>query len=105
MNVRVLPAAKKDIQRGIRFYEKQESGVGAYFLDAISADIDSLQLFAGIHPMRRDHFRVMAERFPFWVYYRVEGNITYVVAVLDARQEPAKIIQREQREQAHRGEF
>ena len=95
MRVRVLPSAKVDLRHGIRFYEIQEEGLGAYFLDSLSADIDSLQLLAGIHPMRRDQHRFLAERFPYWIYYRIDGEVAYVVAVLDARQDPAKILRRE----------
>ena len=102
MKVRLLPSAKRDLRSGSRFYERQEGGLGAYFLDSVSADIDSLQLLAGIHPIRRDHHRFLAERFPYWIYYRIEGGIAYVVAVLDARQEPAKILQREKIERARR---
>ncbi len=86
----------------MRFYEMQELGLGAYFLDSAGADIASLQLFAGIHPMRHDHHRFLAQRFPYWIYYRIEGDVAYVVAVLDARQHPAKIQQRERIEQARR---
>jgi len=78
----------------------QEAGLGGYFLDSIGADIDSLQLMAGIHPMRHDHYRFLADRFPYWIYYRIENGIAYVVAVLDARQEPARILERERTEQA-----
>jgi hypothetical protein len=89
------------LRRGIRFYEMQDAGLGAYFLDSVSADIDSLQLLAGIHPMRGDHHRFLADRFPYWIYYRVEGEVAHVVAVLDARQDPAKIVRREKIEKAH----
>ena len=102
MRVRILPSAKRDLRRGIRFYEMQENGLGGYFLDSVSADIDSLQLLAGIHPMRRDHHRFLAERFPYWIYYRIEREVVYVAAVLDARQDPAKILKREEIEQARR---
>jgi plasmid stabilization system protein ParE len=74
----------------------------ARFLDSVGADIDSLQLFAGIHPMRDDHHRLLAQRFPYWIYYRIEGDVAHVVAILDARQHPAKIEQREKIEQARR---
>ena len=99
VRVRILPSAKKDLRRGVRFYEMQEQGLGGYFLDALSADIDSLQILAGIHPMRREHHRFLADRFPFWVYYRLEEDTAYVVAVLDARQHPAMIERRERIEQ------
>jgi hypothetical protein len=34
---------------GFRFYEAQDEGLGDYFLNSIFSDIDSLQLYAGIH--------------------------------------------------------
>ena len=100
MNVKVLPSSKIDIRQGIYFYEKQEPGLGAYFLDSISADIDSIQLFAGIHPFRRLHYRFLSNRFPFWIYYRKEKDVAYVVAVLDARQDPESIVTREKLEES-----
>lgn len=52
MKVRALPSAQADLKRGFAFYERAEEGIGSYFLDTLSSDIDSLQLFAGIHHRR-----------------------------------------------------
>lgn len=93
--MRLLPSAKMDLRRGIHFYEQQEAGLGRQFLDSISADIDSLQFHAGVHPTRGSHYRFLAERFPFWIYYRIDNDMAYVVAVLDARQNPGIIKARE----------
>jgi hypothetical protein len=38
--------------------------------------------------------RTLAKRFPFAVYYDVQGDIATVVAVLDCRQNPASIAKR-----------
>jgi hypothetical protein len=38
VKVRLLPSAKRDLRSGSRFYERQEGGFGAYFLDSVSAD-------------------------------------------------------------------
>ena len=99
MKVRVLPSAKADLRRGCAFYERAEEGIGSYFLDTLCSDIDSLQLFAGIHRRRGELFRFKSKRFPFWIYYRIEADTAYVVAVLDARRAPARIAAREQRGQ------
>ncbi len=99
MKIRVLPSAKADLRRGLRFYEQQEAGLGAYFLDSLSSDIDSLQITAGIHSRRGDQHRCMSARFPYWIYYRIEGHTAFVTAVLDARLEPWKILKRERIEQ------
>ncbi len=99
MNVRILPSAKDDLRRGYRFYERQEPGISAYFLDSMCADIDSIKLFGGIHKRRGLLFRFKSKRFPYWIHYRIETDTAFVAAVLDAGQSPAEIAKREQREQ------
>ena len=54
------------------------------------ADIDSLELDAGIHIKVFDFHRLLAKRFPYAVYYRVDGETCIVFRVLDCRQEPEK---------------
>ena len=99
MKVAILPSAKRDLERGMIFYESQQQGLGEYFLAAIGSDIDSIETLAGIHPVRRDHHRFLASRFPYWIYYRIDRDTAYVAAILDARQNPAKILRRETIEQ------
>lgn len=91
MRIRIQPSAKQDIRRGYRFYERREAGVGSYFSDSIYASIDSLHLYAGMHRMRGPFYRFHARPFPFWIYYRIDEATCFVVAVLDARQNPEKI--------------
>jgi hypothetical protein len=52
MKVRILRSAFEDLATGLRFYDRQEKGVGDYFYDSLFAEIDSLVLYAGIHPVR-----------------------------------------------------
>jgi hypothetical protein len=91
MNVRVLEDALVDLADGYRFYEKQSSGLGVYFLDSLWSDIDSLAFFGGIHPLIFECHRLLSKRFPFAVFYRVEGTEVQVRAVLDCRRNPAWI--------------
>ena len=49
MRIRILSAAESDLEEGHRFYEAQADGLGAYFLDTLYSDIDSLAYFAGMH--------------------------------------------------------
>ncbi len=75
---------------GFRFYEKQAEGLGVYFLDTLFSDIDSLIIYAGIHPLFFEKYhRLLSKRFPFAVYYRIEDDLILVYAVLDCRQNPA----------------
>ena len=94
MNVRILDEAKQDLLDGYRFYERQSEGLGDYFLDSLSADIDSLQIYGGIHAWEFGYHRLLATRFPFAVYYKIENDVVRVYAVLDCRRDPAWIRQR-----------
>ena len=91
MSIRILTSARNDLADGMRFYEIQAPGLGAYFLDSLSSDIDSLQLYAGIHRKVFDFHRMLSKRFPWTVYYRVEGDEVLVFRVLDARRDPGRI--------------
>lgn len=46
MNIEILDEAQEDLIQGFRFYESQEPGLGAYFLDCLFSDIDSLLVYA-----------------------------------------------------------
>ena len=94
MKVTILDEAKADLIDGFRFYEQQSPGLGDYFLDQLFADIDSLQVFGGIHEHVYSYQRLLAKRFPFAVYYRVENDEVRVRAVLDCRRDPAWIRER-----------
>ena len=52
MTIKITESASNDLIAGSRFYESLEPGLGGYFLDSLFADIDSLQLYAGIHPQK-----------------------------------------------------
>ena len=90
MNVRILSSARQDLLAGFRFYEAQQDGLGTYFLDSLFADIDSLRLYGGIHlVVDGGYHRLLAARFPFAIYYRLNQCTVSVYAVLDCRRSPA----------------
>ncbi len=92
MRLRILSAASRDLLRGKRFYEKQAEGLGDYFLDSLSSDVDSLIVHAGIHRKFRGYFCLLAKRFPYAVYYRIESEEIRIYRVLDCRQDPSKSV-------------
>jgi hypothetical protein len=85
-------SAEHDLDRGFDFYESQSAGLGRCFIDCLSTDIDSLKLFAGIHPKPFLGFhRTQSKRFPYSIYYDLIDGCAYVAAILDARQNPKTI--------------
>lgn len=91
MKIQILDAAERDLIEGFRFYEAQSSGLGQYFLDTLFADIESLYLHSGIHTQYFGYHRLLAKRFPFAIYYRVEEQSIRIYAVLDCRRNPLSI--------------
>ena len=91
MKVRILTSAFNDLAAGREFYEDQGEGLGDYFLNSLFSEIDSLALYGGIHPKLMGHHRLLARRFPYAVYYKMDADGCAVVfRVLDCRQDPAK---------------
>ena|SRR5829696_10137031 len=88
MTVVILEDAAEDLESGAQFYESCSSGVGDYFLDSILSDLDSLILFAGVHPIYFQFHRMLSKRFPFAIYYEIEDEVVYVYAILDLRRDP-----------------
>lgn len=82
MKLEIVPSALGDLADGFRFYEKQQRGVGSYFLESLFSDIDSLKLYAGIHMMVFGYHRLLSKRFPYAVYYSKEAEKVVVHAVL-----------------------
>lgn len=91
MKLRILPSAIQDLRRGQEFYGRQGDSLGEYFIDSLFSDIDSLELYAGVHAKTFGYHRLLAKRFPFAVYYKVDDDVCTVWRVLDCRQNPARI--------------
>ena len=94
MRIKILESAIQDLIQGHRFYERQERGLGSYFIDSLFSDIDSLQVFAGIHSIHFKKYRLLSKHFPFAIYYTIRNDIILVHAVLDCRQDPFKTMSR-----------
>lgn len=93
-NVVVLEQAGWDIEEGRQFYNTNGINVGDYFFDSIISDIESLYLYAGIHSKHFGLYRMLSKRFPFAIYYDVMETTAVVIAILDARRNPAWIRKR-----------
>ena len=77
-----------DLADGRSFYEQQNPGVGDYFLGSLFSDIDSPTLYGGIHVRASGYFVVLAKRFPYAIYYKMESDVACVWRVLDYRRDP-----------------
>lgn len=91
MKLQILPSAVQDLEHGREFYARQSDTLGDYFLDSLFSDIDSLELYAGVHVQSFGYYRLLSKRFPFAIYYKIEADVCTVWRVLDCRQNPVRI--------------
>ncbi len=90
MKIKLSGGAERDIERGCDFYRKIDLDLAVYFNDCISADIDSLKLYAGVHASIDGWHYTFANRFPFVIWYGIQDDVAIVYAVLDGRREPSE---------------
>lgn len=88
MRIKVHRSAKIDLLEGKLFYDDKQLGLGDYFESSLESDIESLKLYAGIHPKHRGFYKALSERFPYSIYYRIVDGVIRVYAVLDNRANP-----------------
>jgi len=85
------PAVDCDVESAFKWYEAEEPGLGIEFLDELRASYDRIaegpfryqELRSGIR-------RALTRRFPYAIYFSVEGEVIVILAVLHARRDPAE---------------
>ena len=87
-HIQILSEAETDLEEGRVFYDNQEKGIGNYFWDSLISDIESLIIFAGVHSIVYGYHRMTSKRFPYSIYYDINGDTAYVIAVLPERKNP-----------------
>ena len=84
-----LPEARDDVDVAFADYERQLAGLGDRFLEAVRDQVTRIQaspaLYGLVHP---DVRAAPIRRFPYVVYYRVEGDNIVVLAVQHGRRSP-----------------
>jgi plasmid stabilization system protein ParE len=87
--VEFTPEASEDVAEAFSWYEGQQLGLGREFethLDRAIAVIRAMP--AAGSPVHRTLRRCLLGRFPFAVYYALEGDVIVVRAVLHHRRDP-----------------
>jgi plasmid stabilization system protein ParE len=84
----VRPKAEADLLRAARWYEMQRRSLGDRFLNEIKLSLGVLETSPEHHPIYYRGFRrLLTRRFPYKLFYRIEGNDVIVVRVLHAKRD------------------
>ncbi len=90
ISIRLHPAARREIQRAFAWYLKEAgSRIAAGFLD----DLEHTQNLLKTHPEIGEHGgshtrRLIFQRYPYTVVYRVKGETLEIVAIAHHSRHP-----------------
>ena len=90
MRIKLSTPAENDLISGFWYYENQDRGVGEYFRSSVGADIQSLKIFAGVHPVVYGYHRMVCKTFPYNVYYRMVSKKQVEIIAIIAHRENRK---------------
>ena len=95
----IRPEAEAELAAAFAWYEKRVSGLGSEFLLCVDAVLISIgrnpQHSALVH---RNVRRALTRRFPYEVFFVVDGERIVVLAVFHARRDPKRWQERLQRD-------
>jgi plasmid stabilization system protein ParE len=82
---------KGEIKSAYRRYEKEKEGLGEEFAECVHGQIAYLEMNPKIHAkVFKDVRKAVVKRFPFCIYYTIEGDRVFILSVFHTRQNPAK---------------
>jgi toxin ParE1/3/4 len=82
IDVRLLPGAEDDLAEAADFYDSRRDGLGDEFLAQVEKTVGLLCQFPKIGPVWRAPIRrFVLSRFPYSLYYQIEGESLQIVAI------------------------
>ena len=85
MNLKIFikPRAELDLFEAFKFYDEQSSGLGEEFICCVDAKLEFINRNPKACPnMYKDFHRGLVSRFPFGIYYKIEGNESWFLLFL-----------------------
>ncbi len=91
----VRPEAAREVQEAFDWYEERSEGLGLEFLRAADACLAGVQrnplAFPQVHKGVR---RVLIRKFPYALFYLIEGESVAVIACFHAKRDPIDWLRR-----------
>ena len=84
-------AVEFDVEAAFDWYESEERGLGLEFLEQLrAAYLRILGNPLGYQELRSGIRRALTRKFPYAVYFSIEGDLILVLAVLHTARDPAE---------------
>jgi plasmid stabilization system protein ParE len=88
--------ADHELNEAAQYYEREEAGLGAAFLQEIDRTLQSIQAHPEAGPvLRGDVRRRLVRRFPYALLYKIKPTGVRVLAVMNLRRRPMYWVGRE----------
>ena len=85
-----LPQARDDLRKGKRWYDAQVKGLGREFAMAVDTAVEAIGARPKAFTEVYGEFRqCVMRRFPYTIFFRLQGAQVVVVAVHHERRDPA----------------
>ena len=89
MRVFFSPEARAEFDDGVRYYERQVSGLGRHFRDEVKDAVRRMTHWPMAAPIERGEIRrPLLNRFPYKSLYSVEADHLYVIALAHRHRAP-----------------
>jgi len=87
--VTIRPEAEAEIEEAYRWYEERSEGLGNDFLLCVEEMIAKIQRTPKMYPLvHKEIHRALIRRFPYGIFYLVDGDKIVVLAVFHGRRDP-----------------
>ncbi len=94
-NIIIRPDAKKDLGDSYQWYQDHVPGLGVEFMycvdEALDRIVENPNLYQEIYKNVR---RVLTRRFPYGIFYIIEGNDIIILAVFHVKRDPQLLKER-----------
>jgi plasmid stabilization system protein ParE len=90
MRVRLTPETEADLEQAFAWYAKRSAELGADFFACFEAVVRQVEQFPESAPVVHGSFRraLLRSRFPYCVFYSIEGEEAVVVGCFHAHRDP-----------------
>ena len=89
MTFRFLSPAQQDLAEAVDYYERAVPGLGLDFVDEIERTVQRIlmqpEAWTRVSP---HHRRCRTRRFPFGLFYSVDGDVVIIAAVMNLQRHP-----------------
>lgn len=90
--LRFLPQVEMDVRNGRTWYEAKAPGLGEEFLRVFYACAEELARDPQIYPrIHREFRRRLLRRFPYAIYFRIEGDRVVVFGLFHCARDPRRL--------------